>query len=453
MVFGRYNRTLILLVLLLAITSLCIFWVYFTFHAWITTFNLCIMWVLLVSILIYQVNRVNRNLARFFQAMRNQDSSLGYTRENVDPVFRELYEQMDLVFKDLGKLKNEKDREFNFFSAIFNNADVGLLVYDEQGKIIMLNRTAESLIGITKSSGLQNLNQQGTHLMETIRSVYPGERVLLKIDRNDELVQLSVRSRMIILPDRKLNLISLQNIRQELEQNEAESWQKLIRVLVHEITNSVSPITLTASGIILMMESQENPGKDKVKEIVSGLYAIRKRSKGMASFVESYRQLAKIPEPNFSFVEVQQLFDNLERLMKDELIKKGIDLRVKIAPREISLWCDEQLVEQILINLLRNAEEALADVNDATIMLSCVYIQDAVLMTMTDNGKGIKSDLIGSIFIPFFTTKEEGSGIGLSISRQLMNLHKGRISVQSKPGKTIFSLYFPLKNPGHNSTA
>lgn len=447
MVFGRFNRILILLVLLLSLTSLGIFWVYFTFHAWITVFNLCILWVLLIGVLIYHVNRVNRNLSHFFQAMRNQDSSFGYNKQTADPVFRDLFEQMDLIFKDLGKLKNEKDREFNFFSAIFNNADVGLFVYDEQGRILMVNRAAESLAGITKSSGPQSNSQQAGQLMETIRSIRPGEKSLLKISLNNEIMQLSVRSRLIAMPDRKFNLVSLQNIRQELEQNEADSWQKLIRVLVHEITNSVSPITLTASGIIQMMESIEKPDKEKMEDILSGLYAIRKRSKGMASFVESYRQLTKVPTPDFRIIEVQQLFDNLKRLMKDELTEKHIDLTVKIAPREINLWCDERLVEQILINLLRNASEALTDTLDATIILSSVYIQDGVLITVTDNGTGIKAEVMESIFIPFFSTKEEGSGIGLSISRQLMNVHRGRISVQSKPGKTTFNLYFPMKNP------
>jgi two-component system nitrogen regulation sensor histidine kinase NtrY len=446
MVFGRFNRLLILLVLLLAITSLAIFWVYFTFHAWITAFNLCFLWLLFVGLLIYHVQRVNRNLTRFFQALRNQDSSVGYTKENTDPGFRDLYEQMDLVFKDLGKLKSEKEREFNFFSAIIDHSDVGLIVYDEQGEIVLLNRAAKSLLNIAKSSSIQSLDQNSIKVGEIIRSLTPGKSVLLRINHDNEVVRLSVRSRKIILSDRKLNLVSLQNIRQELEQNEVASWQKLIRVLVHEITNSVSPITLTASGIIQLMESSERPNEDKLESILSGLYAIRKRSKGMAAFVESYRQLTRIPTPDFSFAEVQELFDNLGRLMKDDLAKKHIDLRVKMAPKEISLWCDEQLVEQILINLLRNASEALTDSGDPAITLSCVNIQNGVLISVTDNGPGIEPDLMESIFMPFFSTKAEGSGIGLSISRQLMNLHNGRISVQSKPGKTSFNLYFPLQN-------
>jgi two-component system, NtrC family, nitrogen regulation sensor histidine kinase NtrY len=446
MVFGRSNRILITLILLLAITSLAIFWVYFTFHAWITVFNLSVLWLLFVGLIIYHIQRVNRNLTRFFQALRNQDSSVGYTRDITDSGFSELYEQMDLVFKDLGNLKSEKERDFNFFSAIIDHSDVGMIVYDEMGEIILLNNAAKSLLNISRINNLNALIPNGQRLGEIIHNLNPGKSVLVSINHDNELLQLSMRSRKIVLADRKLNLVSLQNIRQELEQNEASSWQKLIRVLVHEITNSVSPITLTASGIIQLLESSEKPDDVKKENILSGLYAIRKRSKGMAAFVESYRQLTRIPTPNFTSVEVQQLFDNLGRLMHDELIKQHIELKFKIAPKEINLWCDEQLVEQILINLLRNASEALVGKEAAEITISCVHLQNAILLTVTDNGPGIEPELMESIFIPFFSTKADGSGIGLSISRQIMTLHCGRISVQSKPGKTSFSLYFPLQN-------
>jgi two-component system, NtrC family, nitrogen regulation sensor histidine kinase NtrY len=445
MASGRYNRSLLFPVVLLAITSLSIFWVYFAFHAWITVFNLCLVWLLLVGLLLFRVQRVNRDITRFFQALHDRDSSLAYTKDNADPVFRDLYEQMNLVLKNLGTIKSEKDKEFNFFSAIFNHADVGLMVYDDAGEIVMANNTARLLIGIRGNATGNGLNQSGPSVSEQIKAVQPGEKALIRIDKGSEVVQLSIRSRKIILPDRKLNLVSLQNIRQELELIEIESWQKLIRVLVHEITNSVSPITLTASGILQILELQDKPSREQMEGIISGLQAIRKRSKGMAAFVESYRQLTRIPTPNFNRVAVQQMFDNLGRLMKDELDRRGIEFRVIIAPREITVWCDEQLVEQVLINLLRNASESLAGIEQGVIMLTCVQEHDAVLMSVTDNGQGISPDLLESIFIPFFSTKPEGSGIGLSISRQLMNLHKGRISVQSKPGKTSFNLHFPVQ--------
>jgi nitrogen fixation/metabolism regulation signal transduction histidine kinase len=446
--FGRYSRSLIVLALLLAITSLAIAWISLHFHAWVTVLNLSLLWLILLGSLIYQLRRINRDLARFFQAVRDQDSSIGFSPATGDPLFKDLYKQMNEVFQEFSRIKSEKEQEYNFFSAVFNHADVGLMVYDGLGEVQLINRSAQRLLGVT---GVTNINSislpenSGTGLLSGIR---PGERALLKIQRDADTVQLSVRSRQIKLPDKELMLLSLQNIKQELEMNEVETWQKLIHVFIHEIMNSVSPITITAAGIIQMLEKKErevSPDNNVlISDILSGLEAIRKRSKGMAAFMDSYRQLTRIPKPDINRIAVSSMFDTIQRLMQDELLNKGIDFRMKIAPRDIKVRADEKLIEQVLLNLLRNAVDAVAGSVDPVIEMTCVSQQNYVIITVRDNGHGMDAHTVENIFVPFFSTKTEGSGIGLSISRQIMNLHKGTITVQSKPGSTVFQLSFPV---------
>jgi signal transduction histidine kinase len=446
--FGRYSRLLIALAFLLALTSLAIAWIFFKFHAWVTVINLSILWLILLGTLLYQLRRINRDLAKFFLAVRDQDSSIGFNPATGDPLFKDLYEQMNTVFHELSLIKSEKEQEYNFFSAIFNHADVGLMVYDGNGDVQLINRAAQQLLGVRGLSNIDSIRLpeiSGSGFPFRIR---PGERALLKIQRNADTVLLSVRSRQINMPGRELTLLSLQNIKQELEMSEVESWQKLIRVFIHEIMNSVSPITITAAGIIQMLEKSGSEevvnNKDLTGNILSGLHAIRKRSKGMAAFMDSYRQLTRIPTPDFTWITVSNLFDSIERLMQDEFQKKGIDFRMKFAPRDIKVWADEKLIEQVLINLLRNAVDALTGSLNPLIEMTSVSQHNHVVITVHDNGPGMDAHTLENIFIPFFTTKTEGSGIGLSISRQIMNLHKGSITVQSKKGNTIFQLYFPV---------
>jgi nitrogen fixation/metabolism regulation signal transduction histidine kinase len=447
MVFGRYNIQIVLLALLLAAISLCIGWVYFDLHAWITLVNLSLLWIVVLALLLYKVRRVNRDLARFFQAIRDRESSMGFTISNTDPVFTELYEQMNSVFIEQGRIKREKEQEYIFFSAVFNHADVGLIVYDKKGEISLINRAARNLLGVAELKSIHSLQLPDTSNPDFPAGMRAGERALVKIRRNSETIHLSVRSRQINIPEKELTLLSLQNIKQELELNEVESWQKLIRVFIHEIMNSVSPITLTAAAIIQMLETnnsnKEATSPQQLESIISGLDAIRKRSRGMAAFMDSYRQLTRIPTPDFDWIRIGQLFGVIERLMKDEFMKNGIGFDIKIAPPDIRLWGDEKLVEQILINLLRNAMEALVKTDNAQIILTCVSQYENTIITVHDNGPGIDTESGENIFVPFYTTKHEGTGLGLSISRQIMNLHKGNIAVQSLPGNTVFQLNFP----------
>jgi nitrogen fixation/metabolism regulation signal transduction histidine kinase len=448
MVSGRYNRNLTILAILLAITSLAMGWVYFHLHAWITLINLLILWFLFLGLLLYQVRRVNRDLGRFFEALRNMDSSVGFKADGGDRGFKALYEKMNSVIEDIALIKSEKERAYNFFHAVFDHADAGLLVYNEEGNISLINRAAQDMLGIGMKSNIHNLHLPGGSVPGFPGNMKPGERALVKIKHGNDMIQLAMRSRQIKITGNIFTLLSLQNIRQELEENEIESWQKLMRVFIHEIMNSVSPITLTATGLIQLLETDGGGVKltqEKSEDLLGGLRAIRKRSKGMAAFMESYKQLTRIPLPDFSWIRIQTLFEAIHRLMKNDLEKRGISFSMHCAPKDLNIWGDEKLVEQVIINLLRNALDATGSSDNPEISLACLLLHEKAVITVQDNGHGMDPSIQQEIFMPFFTTKPEGSGIGLSISRQIMNLHKGNISVQSRPGHTVFQLGFPLR--------
>jgi nitrogen fixation/metabolism regulation signal transduction histidine kinase len=420
--------------ILLALVSLLLGWLAFGLHAWITFYNVLVVWILLAVVLFYQIRKVNRDVSRFFEVINDQDAIQHFDLSKSDPVFIDLHRQMNQVIMKFARLRNEKERDYQFFRTIFDHADAGLLVHDEKGRILLINKAANLLLGTSNPTELTEIVIPG--------NLKPGVRKLIRINNNGDRIHLSLRSRRIKSAGKQLTLISLQNIRQELEQQEVESWQKLIRVFIHEIMNSVSPITLTASGILAIMEKSDLlPDQDK-DEILEGLRAIRKRSKGIAAFMDSYRQLSRTPVPEFSEVPVARLTENVGQLMMKDFQSRNINFTINITPKETRIWCDEKLIEHVLINLLKNASDVLVNTTSPEIRLSCVTLLNRVELSVQDNGPGIDPEILENIFVPFFTTKPDGTGIGLSLSRQIMNLHGGNIFVNSKKGNTVFTLNF-----------
>jgi signal transduction histidine kinase len=246
-------------------------------------------------------------------------------------------------------------------------------------------------------------------------------------------------------------LVTIKDIQHVLEEQETESWQKLIRVLTHEIMNSITPIASLSTTLngILKSYPREGEGKTEVEnenlgEIENAIQTINKRSNGLLHFVDTYRNLTKIPKPNFTFFKVRGLFDNIMGLMESELNRQKIKITTRVEPERLEITADEQLLEQVLINLVKNAMHALKGQNNAQITMHAFYNKRGrFTIQVSDNGPGILPEVLERIFIPFFTTKTSGSGIGLALSRQILRLHNGTITAQSKPGgETTFTLTF-----------
>jgi nitrogen fixation/metabolism regulation signal transduction histidine kinase len=338
-------------------------------------------------------------------------------------------------------VKLEKEMEQQYFQNSIKHVDTGLISFDVHGKVELFNEAAKEMLQLEYVQNIDTFDRIKKGLSQQLRELRPGRQDMVKVVRENEILFLSMRAAEFKLQDRHIKLISLQNIKNELDEKEMDSWQKLIRVLTHEIINSVSPITLLSSTLVKMFENDGKPRRkaeledDQVANALSGLQAINKRSKGLSRFVESYKSLTKIPEPVITEVKVGELFSQILTLMKKGAEAGQVNMEFEVLPRDLTVEVDEKMIEQVLINLLKNAMEAGEGRDDFRISIRAREEKANVKIEVTDNGPGISPEVIENIFVPFYTTKKEGSGIGLSLSRQIIRKHGGNLEVTSKEGE------------------
>jgi signal transduction histidine kinase len=308
----------------------------------------------------------------------------------------------------------------------------------------------KQLFNIHHIRNIKELKALNEDLPSVLLKMKAGDRNLVKIITDDELRQIAISATQFRMRGEEFTLVSMQDIHAELEEKEIESWQKLIRVLTHEIMNSMTPITsliTTAQDVIFREEEKlkmNDLDEDDMEIIDTALRTIKSRSQGLLNFVEIYRNLTRIPKPNFRYFEVIDLFDRAHELLKPKLDKFNIRCTVKVSPEDLKVTADPDLIDQVVINLLLNAIDAVKNIDHPEIkVFASMNNNGRVVINLKDNGHGIKPDILDKIFMPFFTSKKEGSGIGLSLSRQIMHLHKGTISVRSAQGEgATFTLTF-----------
>ncbi len=413
--------------------------------------------IILVLLIAYQgyalvmyVEQTNKKLTGFLQSIRHADFSSSFTDTGLGKSFEELNNAFNEVIEKFRKYRSEKEEHLNYLLTVIQHVNIGMIVFKSDGKVDQYNKAVRSLLGINHLKNIRELKVIHKDMPARLRRMGAGDKMLFKIFVNDELLQLVVNATQFKMRGDEYTLISLQNIHNELEEKEIESWQKLIRVLTHEIMNSITPISSlanTVQGMLLYEEDEQTRMKDlddeDVESITSALATIEKRSQGLLNFVEIYRNLTRIPKPNFRYIAVSQVFDNAELLLKPKINELNIDCSHKISPNDLMVTADPDLIDQVLINLLLNAVDAVKDQKNPVIAMFAHEENSRVKIEVRDNGYGIKPDIMDKIFMPFFTSKKHGSGIGLSLSRQIMHLHKGSVSVRSKQGEgTVFTLTF-----------
>ena len=450
MVFSRFRIYIIVQVLLIAETTLAFFWTLQQEYMLITNTSLIILWVLQIIYLIWYLQKINRDLLKFITALRYDDVSISFDKKkNVDPYFKNLYNELNQIINEISVVRSEKESEHQYFQNTVRHIGTGILAFDENGKIEICNDAALKLLSLNHLNNISDAEKTETGLSKILKNIKPGTTKLLKLIIENNIIQLSIKAANFKIRNRNIKLISLQNIKTEIDQSEVDAWQKLIRVLTHEIMNSVSPIKLLSGSLIEMFE--ENDTIKTIDEIdnttiensVLGLKTIRKRSAGLSNFVETYKSLTQIPKAKFSEFKICHLFDHINTLLKQDLEQKSIQFSFNCNPDNLILYADEKLIEQVLINLIKNASEAILDCDNPGIRLNANIINDLIQIKVSDNGPGISPEVLDNIFIPFFTTKDKGSGIGLSLSRQIMHLHSGNITVRSEPNaETVFTLHF-----------
>lgn len=398
------------------------------------------------------IRKTNRIVSRFLNSIAYNDFSFRFRHSEDGKSFEELQNAFKTVADKFQQVRIQKEEQYLFLQTLVEHVKVGLLSFREDGHVFILNAEAKKLLQIPHLLNVHSLNRIKSGLGDQLLVIHPGEKLLVKLVRDDEYLQLVVHATAFKKGGERHTLLSLQHIGRELEEKEVESWQKLIRVLTHEIMNSITPIMSLAGTARQMLQNvpqtvTENTNSDEFfDDLHEAVSTIESRSRGMLQFVEAYRKLNRVPQPEFQYVEVQKIFQHLQQLMRTKTLDKNIDFQLKCEPQNLRIYADAELIEQVLINLLVNAFAALQDVSDPQIILKAYQnSQHESILMVKDNGPGINKELLDKIFIPFFTTKAEGSGIGLSICRQIVRAHHGEINVITEEGKGAeFRVRLPL---------
>jgi nitrogen fixation/metabolism regulation signal transduction histidine kinase len=430
----------------LAVSAILAGWIFFDHKIPVLGIMLAIIFVIQAAELIHFLNRTNRQIAFFFDAVRNDDTTLRFPENTGNKSVNELNNSLNRVNESIKNIKLELREQEQYFKTILEHVSIGIITFNKNGNIFLSNTAARNLLNCNPLTHINQLMRVDKKLCTAIKELQSGEQKLVNFNSKTGTVQLSLKSTLFKTAQEDFQLVAIQDIKNEMETKELESWIKLIRVLTHEIMNSVAPITSLSQTILgYYNASGENlPSEKVIGNTVKGLKVINERSAGLISFVETYRKLTRIPPPDKKPVSLEQLFESTITLVNTDPASKTITISREVSPPDIEIFADKKQISQVLINLVKNSMEALKTNSEGKIMLKGEVIENGrVRVTVTDSGPGIPRDLMDKIFIPFFTTKESGSGIGLSLSRQIMLLHGGSLKMISEPGKqTVAVLEF-----------
>lgn len=402
------------------------------FLSFFILFGIAINYYLLFS----YVTSVNRKLARFFESVRYADFAVKFRADNkLGKSFEEVNIQLNGVLDAFRQARAEKEANLHYINTIVQHVNVGLLSFDVSGKIELINNAAFRTLGIYRLRNISELsNSVHIGLYEILKDLPSGGKTLY-ITSNEQ--QITINSTTVSLRGRVIKLVSLQNIQSELQEKELDAWQNLTKVLRHEIMNSVTPIVSLASTMREIIEidlSEKTEIKETVDDLKEALQTIENRSKGIMNFVNAYREFTTIPKPVFTETTAKKLVGNLTNLILPQIKAKGINLQTNIK-QDFLLIVDTEQIDMVLINLMKNAIEAVENKLNPEIKISVYQAGNQRFIEVSDNGSGIEPEAVEKIFIPFYTTKKTGSGIGLSLSRQIMQIHGGNLKVHSKVGE------------------
>lgn len=440
---NRFRWVCVARVLALCGTLVLMLYLALQHQHWIVVVTLGALAIYQVASLIHYVDRTNRDLTRFLLAIRHSDFSQSFTGESLAPGCNELKDAFTNVLSAFRAARAEKEEQARYLQTVVQHVGTGLLAFDTQGNVQLLNTAAKRLLSVARLRNIEELDHVSPELVTALRQLTVQKKALVRVQHANEVQQLALYGTVFRMRQREVTLASVQNIHPELEEKEMEAWQNLVRVLTHEIMNSITPIAslaATAHGVLASADARE----ESISDVREAVETIHRRSDGLLRFVEAYRSLTRLPAPRFQILSAAALFERIRQLMAQQLKAAQTELVLHVDPPQLELTVDPELCEQALINLLRNAADAVSERQDARITLSAgTDGRGHVLVHVTDNGHGIMPDVLERVFIPFFTTKQDGSGIGLALCRQIMRLHRGTVTVRSTPQvETVFTLWF-----------
>ncbi|MEE4216995.1 MAG: ATP-binding protein [Xanthomonadales bacterium] len=405
--------------------------------------------VLSVTELWHHVSRTNRNLARFLECARHSDFSQRFPDRGMGSGFDELGQVYNDILERQRAAHARKEAGNRHLRAMIEHIPVPLMTVHDDHSITLQNNAARRLFGAAAVSRLDDLAQFGESFRQSVEWSVPGVRELVAFTVENVEYCLTLAATEIISEGRKERLISLQDIQTELDQSQAQAWQDLVRVLTHEIMNSITPVTSLAATArdvvddIMEKTTADDPMAEDLENLKLAVATLSHRSSGLMNFVDSYRQITRLKPPDKRRIALLDLFENTTRLARAEWADKDVVLEFDVQPKGLDVMADRDLLEPVLLNLLRNAWQAAAVDGPARIELSArLNRRGRVVIEVRDNGPGVPEGMARQIFVPFFTTKENGSGVGLALARQVMIAHGGFIRLVNGPGGAVFVLTF-----------
>ncbi len=404
---------------------------------------LAVLLLIAVGSLIKYVNQTNKDLANFLAAVQYDDFTTNTSTLRVGDHFEDLHESFNMINRKFRDIRAEKEANHQFLQTLVKHVDIGLLCVDEKGEVVLMNQALQGLLHKSYLRNVDGLKKLDEKLWTVVKEIESNDRELLKVNVQNKLLQLSIQAVDIRLQGESLRLISFQDIQSELEAQELLSWQKLIRILTHEIMNSVAPISSLSATLNGMISDKDQIEGQTLEQLKKSLAVIERRSEGLMAFTETYRTLTRIPPPNFQIMDARLLIESVQTLLESKLEANNIALDVSFNSEKLIFKGDPHLLEQVLINILKNALEAVEEQPQPKIQIIAFASSDGKIgIQIKDNGMGIAPDKLEQIFIPFYTSKEEGSGIGLSLSRQIIRMHKGSIEINSEEGNgTVVNMF------------
>lgn len=399
--------------------------------------------VLVVPVFIFQVadffklhKKAQQEVEDFAESVHYRDFSRHFNVMQAPTELQPLrrgFNDINSAFKVISK---ERETQYQYLQKILELVDTGILSYEiESGEVVWMNESLKKLFQIPYLKTIQSLDKRDHELCTEIVELKPGENKVSTLHRERNMIKILMSATAFQTEGNKYKLIAFQNVNEALDETESKAWQKLLSVMTHEIMNSIAPI----SSLAETLKNRLQQSKEKVDnssgvmdDLEIGISTIKKRSEGLLKFAETYRSLNKITTLNLKQIYARDLFENLHRLMQPTLEQKKIELEIVLKNPDLQLEADASLIEQVLINLMVNAIEAVKEKPEPKIILSGYLLPNKkICLRITDNGYGMNEELLDKIFVPFFSTKKTGSGIGLSLCKQIMMLHKGNIQVQS----------------------
>tara|TARA_R110002049_G_scaffold205697_1_gene376188 strand:- start:829 stop:2178 length:1350 start_codon:yes stop_codon:yes gene_type:complete len=400
--------------------------------------------------LIRYVNETNRKIAYFFDAIKNEDFTLRFPEKLTLKSLEELNHSLNMLNEMIQKIHLKNQTQERFYQEILKQADIGILAINNKGHILFANPRLEHMLNYTPLNHIKQLSQIDENLYRVFSELKPFERRMFELTNEREKIDLAIKSSSFNLDGQELLLVVIQDIHQELDEKETESWTKLIRVLTHEIMNSITPITSISDSILKYHQKADKRPEDgseyqiRLDNTVKGLEVIKDQGANLMSFVQSYRSFLNVPVPDKKIVSAQNLLEKVKLLVGQNREFSNTTIELQMQTPSLELFIDEKQITQVLINLCKNALQSLSNQENSAIKLNAGINSAGVkYIEVEDNGPGIPHELINEIFVPFFTTKNSGTGVGLSLSKQILRMHGGNLKVNSVPeNNTTFTLFF-----------